>query len=292
MGHDGLLSPSVGDYFQLLKPRVMILVIFTSICGLMIAPGSLHPLMSLIAILSIATGAGGSGCLNMWYERDVDAKMTRTAKRPLPMKRIDADSALAFGMVLSLGSVLMMAVAVNYIAALLLAFTIFFYVVIYTMILKPHTAQNIVIGGAAGALPPVIGWAAVTGEVSLVPIFLFLIIFFWTVPHFWALALIKGEEYARAGIPMMPNVKGAFHTKCQMLVYAVLTFGSSLGPWWIGFSNLFYVATAIPLGLVFIILTLQLLLKPKGVEILLFSYSIAYLFLLFLALVIDNRISP
>lgn len=267
----------------------MVLVIFTSICGLALAPGTLHPIMSLIAILSIATGAGGSGCLNMWYERHLDARMKRTQNRPLPQGRIHPDSALAFGLVLSSASVMMMAVAVNYLAASLLAFTIFFYVVIYTMILKPITPQNIVIGGVAGALPPVIGWVAVTHHISLPPIMMFLVIFFWTVPHFWALALVRGDEYAQAGIPMMPSVRGALSTKYQMVFYAILTVISSLGLWKIGFLGAFYGVVASVLGVVFVALTVQLLFREKGGEMRLFAYSIAYLFLLFLGMILDAR---
>ncbi len=283
-------SASVGDYLELLKPRVMSLVVFTSLCGLILAPGQLHPLLATLAILSIATGAGASGCLNMWYEIQVDSKMTRTAKRPLPRGVIEPDTALAFGLVLSMGSVFIMAVAINYLAAFLLAFTIFFYVVIYTIILKPRTPQNIVIGGVAGALPPIIGWAAVTGDIGALPFFMFLIIFFWTIPHFWALALVKSEEYTKAGIPMMPAIKGVISTKKQILFYTFLTILSSFLPLFEKHVGYFYALSSAFLGGILTKLAVDLFLKEKGGEMRLFAYSILYLFLLFLTLVFDIKV--
>ena len=214
---------TAGDYLELLKPRVMSLVVFTAFVGLLAAPGTINPVLAVIAILAIAIGAGASGALNMWYDADIDAIMSRTAKRPIPSGRVSSGEALAFGLVLSVLSVMTLGVLVNWLSATLLSFTIFFYAVVYTMWLKRATPQNIVIGGAAGAIPPVIGWAAATGSVSLESIVLFLIIFLWTPPHFWALALFKSEEYGRVGIPMMPNVAGEASTRRQMFVYALLT---------------------------------------------------------------------
>lgn len=283
-------SASVRDYIDLLKPRVMSLVIFTSICGLILAPGTLHPFLATLAIVSIAIGAGASGCLNMWYEIEVDSKMTRTSTRPLPRGVIEKDTALAFGLILSAGSVFIMGIAINYVAAGLLAFTIFFYVVIYTMILKPRTPQNIVIGGAAGALPPMIGWAAVTGDIAPLPFYLFLIIFFWTIPHFWALALVKSDEYTRAGIPMMPAVKGVMSTKKQILFYTLLTVMVSFLPLFEQKVGYLYALSSAFLGGILTKMAVDLLIKEKGGEMRLFGYSILYLFLLFLILVIDIKV--
>jgi protoheme IX farnesyltransferase len=268
----------------------MSLVIFTSVCGLSLAPGHLHPFLSVLAIFAIAMGAGASGCLNMWYEAELDGRMQRTATRPLPRGVIEKDSALAFGLILGGGSVFVMGIAINYVAAALLAFTIFFYVVIYTMILKPRTAQNIVIGGVAGALPPVIGWAAVMGEVSVFPLYLFAIIFFWTIPHFWALALVKSDEYVRAGIPMMPAVNGVLSTKKQILTYAIFTVGASFLPLFDGRVGYFYALSSAFLGGIFTKLAIDLLTREKGGEMRLFAYSIFYLFLLFFLLVVDVKV--
>src|SRR5512140_790646 len=221
----GIAEPSlasVGDYIALLKPRVMSLVIFTALVGLAVAPGPIHPVTAFTALLCIAVGAGASGALNMWSDADIDALMTRTARRPLPMGRIQPGEALAFGLTLSAFAVVVLGLLVNILSAALLAFTIFFYVVVYTMWLKRSTPQNIVIGGAAGAFPPMIGWAAVTGSMSFEPILLFLIIFFWTPPHFWALALYRADDYARAGVPMLPVVSGDATTRRQILFYTIV----------------------------------------------------------------------
>ncbi|HEY6027548.1 MAG TPA: heme o synthase, partial [Pseudolabrys sp.] len=231
---------SVSDYIALLKPRVMSLVIFTALVGLAVAPGHLHPVTAFTALLCIAVGAGGSGALNMWYDADIDAIMTRTSRRPVPMGRVKPGEALAFGLTLSGFSVMTLGLLVNWVAGALLAFTIFFYVVIYTMWLKRSTPQNIVIGGAAGAFPPMVGWAAVTGSLSLEPILLFLIIFFWTPPHFWALSLYRTQDYARAGVPMLPVVAGAAETRRQIMIYARMLAPLGVVPWLAGYSGPIY----------------------------------------------------
>src|SRR6185369_6487756 len=221
----------VADFLQLLKPRVMSLVVFSGIAGMVAAPGHIHPLLAAVAVLCIAVGAGASGAINMWYDRDIDAIMSRTRGRPIPMGRIDPSEAAGFGAVLAIGSVGLMALAVNLLAAGLPAVAILFYVFVYTIWLKSRTPQNIVIGGAAGAFPPMIGWAAVTGHITLAPIMLFLLIFMWTPPHFWALALFRTGDYAKAGVPMLPVVAGARATKIQMLIYTLILFPIALAPW-------------------------------------------------------------
>src|SRR6267143_5189783 len=240
----------VEDYIALLKPRVMSLVVFTALVGLLVAPGHVHPVIGFTALLCIAIGAGASGALNMWYDADIDAIMKRTARRPIPAGRILPGEALAFGSTLAVGSVLVLGILVNWLAAALLAFTIFFYVFIYTMWLKRSTPQNIVIGGAAGALPPVIGWAAATGEVGLEPLILFLIIFLWTPPHFWALALNRADDYARAGVPMLPVVAGRAATTRQILIYSVVLLPISLLPWGFGFAGPIYGLAAADCGVI------------------------------------------
>src|SRR5690606_27099984 len=234
------------------KPRVMSLVVFTAFVGLLAAPAGINPLLALIAILAIAVGAGASGSLNMWYDADIDAVMSRTASRPVPSGRVSPGEALAFGLVLSALSVMTLGVLVNWLAAALLAFTIFFYAVIYTMWLKRWTPQNIVIGGAAGAFPPVIGWAAVTGNVSLESVILFLIIFLWTPPHFWALALFKSGDYERAGIPMMPNVAGEESTRRQIFAYSLLLAPIGVLPWYLGYASMGYGLVSAVLGAGFV----------------------------------------
>ncbi|HZB93638.1 MAG TPA: heme o synthase, partial [Stellaceae bacterium] len=231
-----IAGPAVGDYVALLKPRVMSLVVFTGFVGLYLAPGHIHPVLAAIAVLCIAVGAGAAGAINMWYDRDIDAVMRRTQGRPLPAGRMAPGEALGFGCVLAGGSVLVMGLAVNWAAAALLALTIAFYVFVYTIWLKRRTPQNIVIGGAAGAFPPIVGWAAVTGDVGVPALLLFAIIFFWTPPHFWALALYRSGDYARAGVPMLPVVAGAKETRRQIVIYTLLLLPLSLVPWWIGFS--------------------------------------------------------
>jgi protoheme IX farnesyltransferase len=273
----------------------MSLVIFTALVGLVIAPGHVHPILAFTAILCIAVGAGASGALNMALEGDIDAKMSRTANRPIPRGRITPSEAMAFGLTLSFFSVVTLGVLVNWLAGGLLAFTIFFYVVIYTMWLKRWTAQNIVIGGAAGALPPVVAWAAATGSLSMEPVLLFLIIFFWTPPHFWALALLKKDDYARAGIPMLPNVAGDDETRKQILIYSLVLAPLGVAPFFLGFAGLVYGVAASVLGIVFLLLALDIYRRSKGAAAdsaarRLFAYSILYLFLLFAMLLVEPMI--
>jgi len=238
---------SIRDFIALLKPRVMSLVVFSGFAGLAVAPGHIHPLIGAVAVLCIAVAAGASGAINMWFDRDIDAVMNRTCGRPIPRGAIEPDAALTFGGVLAVFSVMLMGLAVNWVAAGLLAFTIFFYVVIYTIWLKRRTPQNIVIGGASGAFPPMIGWAAVTGDISLASISLFLLIFMWTPPHFWALSLFREGDYAKAGVPMMPVVAGQRSTKIQMLIYTMLLAPIALVPAWLGVAGVIYAAVAIGL---------------------------------------------
>lgn len=288
--------PSAGDYFSLLKPRVMSLVIFTAFIGLLVAPGEIHPVIGFTAILCIAVAAGAAGCLNMWYEADIDAKMSRTADRPIPSGRIDAQSALHFGVGLAVGSVLIMGLTVNVMAAVLLTVTILFYVVVYTMWLKRRTAQNIVIGGASGAFPPMVAWAAVTGNVSIESVVLFAIIFMWTPPHFWALSLFACKDYANAGIPMLPVVSGEKATKKQIMIYTVLMVPTTLLPWYFGFAGIIYAATAALLGGMFIWLSYALMSDKYSVEEnnssakKVFFFSVFYLFALFAVMGIENLI--
>jgi heme o synthase len=278
-------------FVTLMKPRVMALAVFTALVGLMIAPARLDPLLGLIAILAIAAGAGAAGVLNMWYDADIDAVMTRTAGRPIPRGAVSRVEALVFGLILAAGAVAVLALAVNLTTAALLAFTIFFYVVVYTMWLKRSTPQNIVIGGAAGALPPMIGWAAATGHVGLEPLVLFLIIFLWTPPHFWSLSLNRADEYARAGVPMLPVVAGRVATTRQILIYSFLLFPVSLLPWALGFAGAIYGASAAVCGAAFIALALQLARNRtfyRRPAHRLFAFSILYLFVLFTALFAGN----
>jgi protoheme IX farnesyltransferase len=279
----------VGDFVALLKPRVMSLVVFTGFAGMVAAPGHIHPLLAAIAVLCIAVGAGAAGAINMWYDRDIDALMTRTRDRPIPAGRMEPSETLAFGVVLSIGSVLTMALAVNFAAAALLALSIGFYVFVYTMWLKRRTPQNIVIGGAAGAFPPMIGWAAVTGDVGLASIALFLIIFIWTPPHFWALALFRAGEYARAGVPMLPVVAGTRATKLHILAYSALLVPVGTLPSFLGITGLVYAATSVVLGLVFLAGAVAVW-RDDGDRAAkaLFGYSIIYLFLLFALVMIDR----
>ena len=286
----------VEDYLALLKPNVMQLVVFTAIVGLVMAPGGINPLIGIIAIVCIAIGAGASGALNMWYDADIDAVMSRTQNRPIPAGRITRGEALVFGMVLSVFSVALLGLATNWVAAGLLAFTIFFYVVVYTMWLKRSTPQNIVIGGAAGAFPPMVGWAAVTGTISLESVVLFLIIFLWTPPHFWALALYKQSDYGAAGVPMMPNVAGNESTKRQIFAYAVLLAASALLPVWLGFAGPVYGVVAVITGASFLVLAWRLLRTGDDVAMrraarVLFTYSLSYLFIVFLALMSDSLLA-
>ncbi|NNH60259.1 protoheme IX farnesyltransferase [Rhizobium laguerreae] len=297
LAKDGELSEaSARDYFELLKPRVMSLVVFTAFAGLVLAPGHIHPVLGLIAILCIAVGAGASGALNMWYDADIDAIMSRTANRPIPAGRIAPSEALAFGLVLSGFSVVILGLAVNWLSAGILAFTIFFYAVVYTMWLKRSTPQNIVIGGAAGAFPPMIGWACVTNSVTIESTVLFLIIFLWTPAHFWALALFKMRDYEAVGVPMLPNVAGERVTKHQIVAYAVLTAVCAVLPSFLGFASLGYGLVAAVLGAIFIYCSIAVWRMPDGdLKMIpakkLFGFSIFYLFAVFSALMIDRLAS-
>jgi heme o synthase len=279
----------VADFIELLKPRVMSLVVFTGAAGLVAAPGSVHPVLAAVAILCIAVGAGASGAMNMWYERDIDALMARTAGRPLPTGRIEPAEALTFGVMLSLFSVMVMGLALNWAAAALLALAIGFYVFVYTIWLKRRTPQNIVIGGAAGAFPPMIGWAAATGEVGPASIALFALIFFWTPPHFWALALVKSDDYARAGVPMLPVVAGARETKRQMLIYTILLLPIGVAPTLLGVAGWIYGGASLGLGLLFVLAAIRVL-KDESARSAwtMFGYSILYLFALFALLMLDR----
>lgn len=285
---------SAADFIALMKPRVMSLVVFTALIGMVMAPGALPPAISISALVLIAVGAGASAALNMWYDADIDAIMSRTQTRPIPSGRVSKDAALEFGLWVSGLSVLGMAVMVNYLSAALLAFTIFFYAVIYTMFLKRSTAQNIVIGGAAGALPPVIGWAASANALSIEPLIYFAIIFFWTPPHFWALALIKNDDYKAANVPMLPVTAGANATLTQIVAYAVVLLAVTLLPYQLGFAGAFYAIGAGVLGSVFLALCVALALCKEAQRNRLagmtFAYSIFYLFLLFVLLPADRLV--
>jgi protoheme IX farnesyltransferase len=282
----------VADYVALLKPRVMSLVIFTALVGLALAPGHFHPVLAFTSILCIAVGAGASGALNMWYESDIDALMARTANRPIPRGRITRPEALAFGVTLSFFAVMTLGILVNWFAGALLAFTIFFYVVIYTMMLKRWTAQNIVIGGAAGALPPVVAWTAATGSLSVEPLLLFLIIFFWTPPHFWALALFRNDDYTRAGVPMLPVVAGPDATRLQILLYTIVLVAVAVAPWPLGYFDAAYGVASLLLGSWMLVLAVRVYRRRVGVEASratrkLFAFSILYLFALFATLLME-----
>ena len=283
------------DFFALTKPRVMSLVIFTGLCGLLAAPDRIHPVLAFTAILCIAMGAGGAAALNQWWEADLDAGMKRTANRPLPQGRLDRTTARDFGGVLCAASVFLMGFAISWLAAAILALSIVYYAVVYTMWLKPRTPQNIVIGGGAGAFPPLIGWVAATGHITLMPVVLFAIIFMWTPPHFWALALFVKSDYAKVGIPMMPVVAGEKSTRRQILAYAILLLPLSVVPWWIGGTHAVYGISAIVLSTLFLALSVRVGLREKDgpedtmkPEKQLFAYSVIYLFALFAALVVDR----
>jgi protoheme IX farnesyltransferase len=285
---------ALGDFVALLKPRVMSLVVFTGAAGMLLAPGALHPVLAIVAILCIAIGAGAAGAINMWVDRDIDALMTRTQKRPIPAGRVPPNVALGFGVTLAVASVAIMALALNGVAAGLLAFTIFFYIVIYSMALKRRTPQNIVIGGAAGAFPPMIGWAAVGGDVTLASAILFAIIFLWTPPHFWALALYKRGDYDKAGVPMLPVVAGREATAWQMFVYTAALLPVSLLPCVIGLSGAVYGAGALVLGLLFLASAIRVITDTGDTgersARRMFPFSILYLFLIFVLLLVDQKL--
>ncbi|WP_337876317.1 heme o synthase [Elioraea sp.] len=289
------------DWIVLLKPRVMSLVVYTGLIGLLVAPAPMHPVRAAVAVLCIALAAGASGAINMWYDRDIDAVMRRTAQRPIPAGRISPEAALGYGVALAVFSVLLMGLAANWIAALVLALSIAFYVFVYTIWLKRRTPQNIVIGGAAGAFPPVIGWAAATGSIELAPIALFCIIFFWTPPHFWALSLFAHADYARAGVPMLPVVAGARETRWQILIYTVMLVAVSLVPLALGSAGLLYALAAVGLGCGFLrhaVAVLRDRQDAAGISLTgdrpakaAFRFSITYLFALFGALALDRLVA-
>jgi protoheme IX farnesyltransferase len=285
-------AASVGDFIALLKPRVMSLVVFTGLAGIVVAPGSVHPMLAFTALLCIAVAAGASGALNMAYDSDIDALMARTASRPIPLGRVAREDALVFGWALSVASVTVMGLFVNFAAAGLLAFTIFFYVVVYTLWLKRRTAQNIVIGGLSGALPPAIGWAAVTGDLTLAPLLLVLITFLWTPPHFWALALFRSDDYARAGVPMLPVVSGKASTRRQIFAYSLLLVPAGIAPAFAGVGGALYAAVASVFGVLFLAGAWAVLREKdavrEGAARNLFKISLLYLFVLFATLIAER----
>jgi len=287
-----LLGGTVGDYLALMKPRVMSLVVFTALVGMIAAPGGLHPVLSAIALICITVGAGASGALNMWWDADIDARMGRTAARPIPRGQVTGDEALTLGVILSIFSVLTLGLLVNWVAGGLLALTIAFYLFVYTMWLKRTTPHNIVIGGAAGAFPPMIGWASVTGSVSLESVVLFLIIFMWTPPHFWALALYRCRDYERVGVPMLPVVAGKDETRRQILIYSALLAPLAVVPAFIGLGGRVYLVASVVLGAAFIALAVDVWRVRDGREAdatakRLFAFSILYLFLIFAVLLAE-----
>jgi heme o synthase len=293
IGRIGPAESSVGDFVQLMKPRVMSLVVFSALTGMVVAPGSIHPVLAIIALLAITIGAGASGALNMWYDADIDARMARTAARPIPRGRLTRDEALSFGAVLAVFSILTLGVLVNWTAGILLAVTIAFYLFVYTMWLKRRTPQNIVIGGAAGAFPPMIGWAAVTGSVSIESVLLFLIIFMWTPPHFWALALYRCRDYERVGVPMLPVVAGPAETRRQIWLYSMVLVVLALVPSFIGMAGVAYLIAAVGLGTMFLCLAWRVRKITEGREAdaaarHLFGFSILYLFLLFAVMLVEH----
>ena len=290
------LGGDVGDFVALLKPRVMSLVIFTALVGMVAAPGSVHPVLAVIGLLCIAIGAGASGALNMWYDADIDALMARTAARPIPRGRVTANEALTFGTILSVFSVLTLGLLLNWVAGFILAFTIGFYLFVYTMWLKRRTPQNIVIGGAAGAFPPMLGWATVTGDVSLASVAMFLLIFLWTPPHFWALALYRMRDYERAGVPMLPNVAGPDATRLQILLYSIALIAAAAAPYFVGLGGLGYLVVSSVLSTIFMALAINVYRVREGREAdavakKLFLFSIFYLFALFAMLLAEHTVA-
>lgn len=282
------------DYVALAKPRVMSLVVFIGLCGVLAAPGRIHPLLGLVTVLCIALGAGAAGALNQWWEADLDAKMRRTADRPLPSGRMERGSALAFGISVGVGSVLLLELAVNMLAAAILAVSILYYVFVYTIWLKPRTPQNIVIGGAAGAFPPLIGWAAVTGDISTLPVLMFALVFLWTPPHFWSLSLFIKSDYANAGIPMLPVVAGRKTTRRQVFIYSLPMAASAVAPWFLGLAGAIYGAASVVFTAIFLVLAVRVAASRETdpakmkAERQLFAYSVLYLFAIFGALVVDR----
>ena len=283
------VGAEVADYVEVLKPRVMALVVFTGLVGLSVAPGHLHPVLAAVAVLCIAVGAGSAGAINMWYDRDIDALMLRTSRRPLPTGRMMPGEALGFGVVLGVGAVVVMGLALNSVAAALLAATILFYVFVYTIWLKRRTPQNIVIGGAAGAFPPMIGWAAATGEIGWGAIALFAIIFFWTPPHFWALSLYRADDYGAAGVPMLPVVSGLHETRRQILLYTLVLWPVTVGPWLLGVAGDLYATGALLLNAVFTGTAIQVCRDDSDRSARrMFAFSLLYLFLIFSLLLVDR----
>jgi len=294
-GPDTAAQGALRDYLVLMKPRVMSLAIFTALAAMVAAPGSVHPVIAVTALIFIAMGAGAAGALNMWYDADIDRLMARTALRPIPRNKVPPEEALAFGMVLSIGSVFCLGVLVNWTASALLALTILYYVFIYTMWLKRRTPLNIVIGGAAGSFPPMIGWAVATGGVALESVLLFIVIFLWTPPHFWALALVRSRDYERAGVPMLPVVAGKDHTRTQILVYSVVMAVAGVAPSYFGPGGMFYLAVSALGGAVFVGLALRVYQRREGAAAdraarALFAFSIFYLFGVFAALIIEQAL--
>ena len=287
LSYEDNLGGSVKDYFMLMKPRVMSLVVFTAISGMLLAPGNIHPLIAFVSILCITIGAGSAAAINMWYDRDIDAIMKRTQKRPIVTGAVKADEALAFGIITGTMAVIMMAVSVNIISAALLAFTILYYIYIYTIWLKRTSVQNVVIGGVSGALPPIIGWASVTGNISWQAFSLFAIIFIWTPPHSWALALYRSDDYKNCNVPMMPVIKGVLYTKKQIMLYSILMFFISLWPYFLNISSHLYLITAIISGLIFLYYAVNLFADTEQNHVAkkLFWYSIFYLFIIFFSLI-------
>lgn len=287
LSYEDNLGGSVKDYLMLMKPRVMSLVVFTAISGMLLAPGNIHPLIAFVSILCITIGAGSAAAINMWYDRDIDAIMKRTQKRPIVTGAVKADEALAFGIITGTMAVIMMAVSVNIISAALLAFTILYYIYIYTIWLKRTSVQNVVIGGVSGALPPIIGWASVTGNISWQAFSLFAIIFIWTPPHSWALALYRSDDYKNCNVPMMPVIKGVLYTKKQIMFYSILMFFISLWPYFLNISSHLYLITAIISGLIFLYYAVNLFADTEQNHVAkkLFWYSILYLFIIFFSLI-------
>ena len=285
-------ASSVAAFFALMKPRVMSLVIFTGFAGMYLAPVDMHQVLAAISLFAIAAGAGASGAINQWYDRDMDALMTRTRNRPIPAGKVIPEEALAFGIVISVLSVMLLSLASNLLAGGLLAFTIFFYAVVYTVWLKRSTPQNIVIGGAAGALPPLVGWAAMTGTVTLEPIILFTLIFVRTPPHFWALALVKNDDYRLANVPMLPVTAGADETRKQILIYSIFLMGAGILPFVIGMSGIAYGILSVIMGALFLAFAIRLyLVKTDKVAWDLFKFSVLHLFILFSGLIADKALS-